>query len=725
MSQELFYTSAPVGLKPGSKGFCTIAMTAGMSGVLAQRLEMLSSYRELFAPGDPRVQLNPPAYSYLRLSVGAQSYGLLSRVCFAGVDYSQRANMFAHHIVLDSSEQSAGGPAWLMSQPGVMETQWSGSPRLLPIGRALPRGDDPPRICSAWRAAAGDAGWAGVLAEAAGDSTKVSYVIYSLGTETLPLIREAMAILPPRQRWPLTFCSYFTELPPDCTCAWRFCVAGTAAAKEARRYASSGVIIDLTANAESLSDSPMVHVARTGEISPEIASISTPAPAPLVAHTPSGIIPRQAPALRQLARARSASDQSWMPPSDATVVESDADRTGHRDMTSSGSRMAFWLVALIWPMLVIPGIITWHLMAESQAKRALSDRNEYLEQQNANLLGQNGRLLSTTRKYDDIIAKSAQDLVVTKSDLATAKEQEQKLSATTRDTQQQLEQKQNEINSLQKEKKEVSDKLALATTRASMPPNMTAPSSQPTTAPAALLTSIDDRRGTADPPVSGTNFGPSHALANLVESDGQQKVLWDGEIVIAEPRIELAAPIGGQFSYTPKGTKIKILDQNQNTFAWLEMEDGQLKFVPNGGLDTTSKEFKNWLRLAYVRVFDGKTIITQVRFAPLIRKSVASVDVDLDLPEYIKVAKIALKSEAYQNSGGWEINNEGDVINCRYKDNIISLRFDNGRLVEEASTQPTNAPPPPKLPRLVVELLYRYDDYPPLTLCNLTIDAHK
>jgi len=44
MSQELINTSAPRGLKPGSKGFCTVAMTAGLTTAWAERLESLSVY---------------------------------------------------------------------------------------------------------------------------------------------------------------------------------------------------------------------------------------------------------------------------------------------------------------------------------------------------------------------------------------------------------------------------------------------------------------------------------------------------------------------------------------------------------------------------------------------------------------------------------------------------------------------------------------------------------
>ena len=132
MSQELIYTSAPKGLKPGTRGFCTVAMTHAMPPQLVERLESLSGYRQVFAPQDPQAALNPVVQSHLRISVGGRTYHILSRICAAGLDYSQRANKFAHHLVLDASEMPAAGPAWALAQRGVMESAWDGATKIIP-----------------------------------------------------------------------------------------------------------------------------------------------------------------------------------------------------------------------------------------------------------------------------------------------------------------------------------------------------------------------------------------------------------------------------------------------------------------------------------------------------------------------------------------------------------------------------------------------------------------
>jgi hypothetical protein len=46
MSQELHYTSVPRGLKPGTRGFCTVAVTPQMPGPLVERLENLRRTEE-------------------------------------------------------------------------------------------------------------------------------------------------------------------------------------------------------------------------------------------------------------------------------------------------------------------------------------------------------------------------------------------------------------------------------------------------------------------------------------------------------------------------------------------------------------------------------------------------------------------------------------------------------------------------------------------------------
>jgi len=161
---ELCYTSVPKGLRPGTTGFCTVALTEGTPAPVAKRLEKLGGYRPMFPPDSPDADKNPIALSHWRINVDGQFYSVLSRICFAGEDHAGRSNKFAHHLALDPTEQVPAGPAWVMMQPGVMRTEWIGPPKVLRDARSIPDGSNPLRICQAWRQATGDAGWAGALA---------------------------------------------------------------------------------------------------------------------------------------------------------------------------------------------------------------------------------------------------------------------------------------------------------------------------------------------------------------------------------------------------------------------------------------------------------------------------------------------------------------------------------------------------------------------------------
>src|SRR5688572_8733432 len=143
MSEEIIYTSAPRGLKSGSRGFCTVASTPGMASTLAALLESLSGYRHLANPGAGEAA-NPTVYCHMRARVGGNQLQILSRIADAGLDYSGRSNKLAHHVVLTPQEVVSAGPAWVQQQAGFHRDNWNGDPRILARGRRPPQGDNSP-----------------------------------------------------------------------------------------------------------------------------------------------------------------------------------------------------------------------------------------------------------------------------------------------------------------------------------------------------------------------------------------------------------------------------------------------------------------------------------------------------------------------------------------------------------------------------------------------------
>lgn len=236
-----------------------------MAKPLADRLEALSGYKHLYPPVSADAHLNPVNYSFVTFKLGGKTYYVLSRIADAGLDYTQRTNKIAHHVVLEGSELAPAGPAWLMSQPGFFETRWEGEPRLIEARRLNSTGELPLSVCRGWKAVAGDAGWAGVLAERLEHGNQSdAYVVFPPSTDSLGLVREAQSLLPPPKRWGATFSTFFSKLSPGIECAWRFVPAATPEAITAKRSHGS-LIIDLSASGTTSQQGELIEAARTGK----------------------------------------------------------------------------------------------------------------------------------------------------------------------------------------------------------------------------------------------------------------------------------------------------------------------------------------------------------------------------------------------------------------------------------------------------------------------------
>lgn len=260
MSDQLIYTSAPAGLRPGTSGFCTVAATA-LGPAWVQRLEALSGYKPLYPAGDARESANPIGFAHTRITVAGATRSVLTRSAFAGADHTGRSNKLVSHIVLTDAERGPGGPAWAIRQPGLMPTAWQGEPRLLPAGTPVPTARPTPMPATTWQHVTGDAAWAAALAQhAMDDPSTIVYVLYEAGTDIAAMFDEAIRLLPEPKRWAVTFNTYLTEPPAGAPCAWRGIVAGSPAAALAR-----GAVIDLIGlNAAALPTGLLADAARTG-----------------------------------------------------------------------------------------------------------------------------------------------------------------------------------------------------------------------------------------------------------------------------------------------------------------------------------------------------------------------------------------------------------------------------------------------------------------------------
>ena len=271
MLQELIFTSAPVGLKPGSEGFCTVACTTGMPPNLAKLLETLSGYRHVFLPPDPNANNNPASCSHLLLNLGGVPWHILSRTGDAGLDYMKRTNKISHHIVIDKAELQDAGPVAILTQYPFL-VSWNQKPVVLPANKKLPSIQSQARICEQWAKLTGDAGWGGILAETALTKRPVS-IIFRPGMNILPLFDEAMALLKPEQRWQISFSTYCCNLPAGTGCQWKGILAGSPEIAQARATGNT-LVLDLTQPLGKPPVGQLVEAARSGKVPTEIIPLA-------------------------------------------------------------------------------------------------------------------------------------------------------------------------------------------------------------------------------------------------------------------------------------------------------------------------------------------------------------------------------------------------------------------------------------------------------------------
>ena len=270
MAYEFVYTSSPSGVRPGSSGFCVVACTQGLPAALSSQLEKLCAYKPYFPEYAERASENPVSQAHCTVVCGGQTYHILSRICHNGRDYTGRSNKLASLVALERAEIQAhpDGPASMFLRPGLFrEADWEIRPAVLPEPLLLPPVLMPVGVATAWQSVAGDAGWAGVLAESfLADPKSVVYLVFDplRPVPAVLLVHEALSLLPVEARWQVTFNTYFTALTAGVTCHWRFCPPDSEALREARRRPGV-VILDLTAPLPAARGGRQVDFARSGE----------------------------------------------------------------------------------------------------------------------------------------------------------------------------------------------------------------------------------------------------------------------------------------------------------------------------------------------------------------------------------------------------------------------------------------------------------------------------
>lgn len=228
MAYQQIYMSYKSSLTPGRTGFSTVARCESMPDALVAEVERFSQY-------DIK---SGTVYSHRIIAAGGKSYHLLTRVKDCGVDYTNRDNYIAHHLIFGEDELesvSATAADILMSFGDWMDSFW-GEPRFI---REIPAN----AFCKynvsrlparAWKARFGDCAYAAVL----GNTARIRAEVSDAG-ELLKLYAESLLIAQLKHEdWDITFTTQL--LPSDKAADFAWVASASLGAQ--------GAVVDMCAN---------------------------------------------------------------------------------------------------------------------------------------------------------------------------------------------------------------------------------------------------------------------------------------------------------------------------------------------------------------------------------------------------------------------------------------------------------------------------------------------
>lgn len=197
MPLQLVFTSAPQGLTPGRSGYCTVARHRAVPDRLAQLLESV---------GTPHDRPEGETFTFRALEAGDRHWFVLSRFVARGLDYTQRDNRLAHHLIFTAEEAALlAPPAAIAARWKEWLAEWTGAPAWLE-GETRPLALEPATPLSpavTWREATGTGAKAAWLVDATG-AVSVGLRNPPANATLLRLFAESSALIG-KAAWHATF----------------------------------------------------------------------------------------------------------------------------------------------------------------------------------------------------------------------------------------------------------------------------------------------------------------------------------------------------------------------------------------------------------------------------------------------------------------------------------------------------------------------------------------
>jgi hypothetical protein len=271
VADQIIFTSAVRGIKPGASGYCTVLRSPGIRAALEQALEKISVFEHT------KCNRGRVTYSYRQIEIRDTTYYALSRISDADKDYTGRTNFLAHHLVFQKEEIPDLSPADILLNWSGWCQQWKGEPREEPVDvqslQQIPAIKPPVRI---WKEQAIGADGAIKLAS----DTQSAFILRSqecTDSSLLQLLAEALSVRAKfnqsyKHSWTTTFSVGLAAVGSAKTFKW---LALRATDDHALPKAGTVIDLDTTLPGSTTANEELSAIAREGEFRP------APKPIPL------------------------------------------------------------------------------------------------------------------------------------------------------------------------------------------------------------------------------------------------------------------------------------------------------------------------------------------------------------------------------------------------------------------------------------------------------------
>ncbi len=281
MAQQLIFTSTPQGLEPGRTGYCTVARHKDLRHRLVRELERLSVYDFGQQVSGSRVDIS----TFRKITLGSEEFYVLTKICDAGLDYTNRTNYLAHHLVLDGFEIAhCPSPAEIFLNWNGWKSKWEEGPRYLTPGEEITltgyksSGLVP---CKNWLSFTNDPGNAATLVSPGVIKPVVLENVPAKSEHLLQLFAESSALLKlSLDAWDYSFTTFIQGNDDVKSFAW-IGIEGQAAGERLKQGGVKNYIDLRNWSSSTISnevDASLAHVARKGPTAPPTKRVKSGTP---------------------------------------------------------------------------------------------------------------------------------------------------------------------------------------------------------------------------------------------------------------------------------------------------------------------------------------------------------------------------------------------------------------------------------------------------------------